>query len=102
MRPIRLLGAAAALLLCSAAACGQDEDSEAEVKEQLSEALQRSGSFAGAAADCYAEIVIEELGIERVRDVEMSSDEPPRALAELTVEATQRANEECDLEEQDR
>ena len=98
MRPIRLL-AAATLALCTVAACGgQEEDSESEVKEQLSEALQRNGSFEEDAADCYADIVIEELGIERVRDVEMSADEPPAALAELTAEATQRADEECELE----
>jgi hypothetical protein len=99
MRPIRLLGAAAvASVLLGASACGGDEpESEADVKEELSEALQRNGRFKAKAADCYADIVIEELGIDRVRDVEMSEEEPDATLAKLTVEATQRANEECEL-----
>ena len=97
MRRTPLLGAAAALSLLGAVACsGDDSDSEAELKEQLTSVLERGGQIEADAADCYADIVVDEIGVERLQDVDLSA-EVPDDLAEEIAAATIRADEECEL-----
>lgn len=96
MRPLRVL-AAAALVLGAGACAGDDGESEADIKEDLSETLQRSSEgFADQElADCFADIVIEEVGGEELQDLELSAEEPPAEVAEKIAEAAIRAREDC-------
>jgi hypothetical protein len=97
MRRTPLLGAAALSLVLGAAACGGDDgDSEAELKEQLTGMLERGGRIAPEAADCYADIVVEEIGVERLQDVDLSAAVPDE-LADEIAAATIQADEECEL-----
>ena len=96
MRPLRVL-VAAALVLGVSACGGDDADSEADIKEQLSETLQRSGEGFDdqETADCFADIVIDEVGIEELQDLELSAEEPPEEIEDKIAEAAIRAGEEC-------
>jgi len=99
MRRLPLLGAAACLALVSAACGGGGDDkSRADVKAELSKSLQAGGTgFDAASADCFADIVIDEVGLEEMRKVDLSADEPPEALQDDIAAAAQRAADECDL-----
>jgi hypothetical protein len=93
-----LLGAAAALLLLVAAGCGSDEgDSRADIKADLSETLQRGDDgFDKATADCFADLVIDEVGLEEMQDVDLSAAEPPAEIEDEIITAAQRLPDECD------
>ncbi len=97
----RFLVAAVALTLAIGGACSDDEgDSEADLKAQLSETLQSGGDgFDEETADSFADIVIDEVGVERLQDVDLSADEPPEELQEEIASAAVRAADECDLAE---
>jgi hypothetical protein len=96
MRPLRVL-AAAALVLGAGACAGDEGESEADIKEELSETLQRSseGFEDRQLADCFADIVIEQVGVEELQDLELSAEEPPAEVEEKIAEAAIRAREEC-------
>lgn len=101
MRRTPLLGAAASLcLVLATTACGGDSDgdSEADIVDDLSQTLQGEGAGLDAeAADCYAEIIVDEVGAEALKDVDLSADEPPEELQDEITAAAVRAAEECDL-----
>jgi hypothetical protein len=102
MRRNPLLGAAASLcLMFATTACGGDDGggtSEADLVDELSEMLQGDGGGLSAeAADCYAEIIVDEVGADALKDVDLSADEPPEELQDEITTAATRASEECDL-----
>ena len=100
MRRGNVLGAAAAslCLLLGAAACGGDEgDSEAEIVDDLSEQLQSGAEdFDEETADCFAEIVVEDVGVEELQDIDFR-EEPPEEIQDEIAAATLRAAEECEV-----
>jgi len=100
MRRLSLLGAAACLaFVTTACGGGDDEKSRADVKEELSKSLRAGESgFDAGAADCFADIVIDEVGLDEMRKVDLSADEPPEALQDDITAAAQRAADECDLD----
>lgn len=101
MRHAPLLGAAASLcMVLGVAACGGDDGgkSEAEIKKDLSATLQSGGDgFDKETADCFAGIVIDEVGVKKLQDVDLSADEPPKELEDEIAAAAVRADEECNL-----
>ncbi len=100
MRRQLLLGAAALATVLSLVACGGggDDKSRAEIKSELSDTLQAGGEgFDEEAADCFADIVIDEVGLDELRDVDLSADEPPAEIQDDITVAAERAAEECDL-----
>ena len=100
MRRTKALAAAASLcLVLGGAACGGDDgDSEAELVDDLSAELQSGGQgYDEAAADCFAEIVVDEVGVEALQDVDVSADDPPEEIKDEIATATVRARDECDL-----
>lgn len=98
MRRTSLLGPAAAVLLLAAACGGSGEQSDDELRADVSEQLQNGGDgLAEEQADCFAEILIDEVGADELRDVDLSADEPPAGLQDEISAAAVRAVEECDL-----
>lgn len=97
MRSRSVVSAAASLcLVLGAAACaGDDGESEDELVEQLSETLQADGEFDQETADCFAEVVVDEVGVEELQDVDLSADEPSPELQEAIAAAALSATEEC-------
>jgi len=99
MRRVLILGATTLCLALGVTACGSDDEkSEADIKRELSATLQSGGDgFDKKAADCFAEIVVDEVGVDKLRDVDLSADEPPAELQDEISAAAVRAAEECDL-----
>ena len=49
--------------------------------DEVSETLQAGGEgFDEETADCFAQIVVDEVGVEELQDVDLSADEPPEEL----------------------
>ncbi len=102
MRRTTLLGAAASVCLAFAVAgCGGDDgggSSEADLVDELSETLQTGdGGLDAEAADCYAQIIVDEVGAEALKDIDLTADEPPEELQDEITTAATRAVDECDL-----
>jgi hypothetical protein len=98
MRSRTVLGAAAWLcLVLGAAACAGDDDGESEedLVEQLSETLQAGGELDQETADCFAEVAVDEVGVEELQDLDLSADEPSPELQEAIAAAALSATEEC-------
>jgi hypothetical protein len=92
----RLLGAL--VLVAVAAACGgSSEPTAAETRDDIAAQMVEAGLDADA-ADCFAEIVVDEVGVDALQDVDFSDDEPSAALGEQLATAAQQAQEECDLD----
>lgn len=101
MRRTPLLGAAA--LLCALSfttACGGGGDSGGQTKEEmvkeLSENVQADGQgLSKKDADCYAEVVVDEIGVKKLKGVDLSADSPPEALKDDIAKAVTKVNEVC-------
>ena len=98
MRRSSFLGAALCLALAETSCSGGDGDSKADIKKQISTQLQHGGEgFDKKTADCFADIVIDEVGVEELKDVDFDTDTPPAELQDEIAAAAERATEECDL-----
>jgi hypothetical protein len=97
MRRSLLLGAAALCLLGASACAGGGEDSEEDIRGDLSETFQRGDEgLDQETADCFADVVIDEVGVEALQDVDLSDDEPPSEVREEIAAAALRAADECE------
>lgn len=104
MRPTPLLAVAASLcLVLGAAACssdsGGDEDSTRdELVGDLSQALQDGDpKLDSEQADCVAGVIVDELGVDTLKDLDLTADTPPEELQEEITAARAVASEECEL-----
>ena len=100
MRRGDVLGVAASVcLVLGAAACGgNDKESKADLVDEISETLQSGGQgFDEEQSDCFAEIVVDEVGVDELQDVDVSAEDPPEEIQDGIAEATVRARDECDL-----
>ena len=100
MRPSKALAALVSLcLVLGAAACGgQREESEDDIVADIAETL-RSGpqELDEREAECFAKIVVDEIGLEEARDIKVSDSEPSDEQQLAIAKATVRAQDECDL-----
>ena len=96
--PLRI-GALALCLALGTAACGSsgNDKSEADIKKELSATLQSSagGSIDKATADCFAGLVIDQVGVEELNKVDLSASEPPAELRDKITKAAARVAAEC-------
>ena len=93
MRSRTVVGAAAWLcvLLVTAGCGGDDEDSEADLVDAVSQTLQADDDFDEETADCFAQVVVDEVGVEELQDVDLSADELlPRLQAAIAAAAVER------------
>lgn len=98
MRRIKALATAVSLcVLVGAAGCGgKDPESKEDLVDDISETLQAgTEGFDKKTADCFAEIMVEEIGVDELRDVDIRSNEPPEELQPDIAAATIRATDEC-------
>lgn len=98
----RAAAALPALLLLLGAVTGactqQGDPSPEELQEDLSEELrERNPDLTADQADCYAELLVEELGVDAVMDVDFSDEEPSADLAEGIATAAAAARDDCGL-----
>jgi hypothetical protein len=84
------------LLLGSAACGGKDKASKEDLVGDISATLQRGPEpLDEETADCVAEIVVEDIGVEELQDVDVRASDPPDDLQPKIAAATMRGNEEC-------
>ena len=86
MRPTFVLGAAllgAALVVGGCGGASQDK-SDADLGDE--------------AATCWAEVILDEVGADAVRDLDLTSDAPPAELEDDLARAGQAARATCDLD----
>ena len=89
-----LAGPLAVLPACSQ----QDDPSPEELTEDVAEELrERDSSLTAEQAECYAALVVDELGVDAIQDVEFSDEEPTPELAEGIAAAAVAARDECGL-----
>lgn len=105
MRRTPLLGVAAALCLvfgASACASGDDEggdDTRSEMIDELSNTLEEDDlGLDGEQADCVAGVIVDELGVDTLKDVDLTADTPPEELQEELTAAWELAPDECGVE----
>jgi hypothetical protein len=95
---LTVVAAAVPLALLAPACSQQDDPSPEELTEDLAEELrERDGSLTADQAECFAGLVVEELGVEDIQDVELSDEDPTSELAEGIAAAAVQARDECDL-----
>lgn len=87
---------AVALLVLVAAGCGGQDESEADVKAKVADQLVDTG-LDQEQADCFADVIVDELGADAVKDVDFSADQPPADMEEEFVQAATKALTTCDL-----
>jgi hypothetical protein len=88
----------ALLLTLGACGGGASDPSEAEIKADLVAAAQEGeNGLTEAQAECYADLVIEEVGVEALKDVDIGADDPPEEIQDALATAAVRAQDECDL-----
>jgi hypothetical protein len=91
--------AAAVVLVLGLAACGDDDGgSEAEIKEKIAEQLADDGTLDEETAECFADVIVDEIGADKLDDVDFSSAEPPEGLQEEFAGAAIKAIDQCDLD----
>lgn len=90
---LAVLALTAALSGCGSGSSDSDADVEVRVADQLVEA-----GLGTDAAGCFAEILIDDVGADVLKDVDFSSEEPPPALAEDLAAAAIRAEADCDID----
>ncbi len=105
MRRTPLLGVAASLCLAfGAAACSSDsgggggESTRDEMVDDLSKTLEDPDLGLDAdQADCVAGVIVDEVGVDKLKDVDLTADTPPEELQEELTAAWELTPEECDL-----
>jgi len=98
MQRTRLLGVAASLcLVLGAAACsgGKDDESKADIVDDMSATFQDNGLDAET-ADCQAAAVVDEIGVDALKDVDLSAEQPPEEMRDELTAAAAHATDECD------
>jgi hypothetical protein len=93
--------AAAVVLLLGLSACGGGDgggSSAAEVKDRIAEQLGKDGALDQKTADCVADVIVDEIGADKLDDVDFSADEPPKGLDDEFAAAAVKAIDDCDLD----
>ena len=86
-------------LTVALAACGSDgDDSPEEVQADLAEELQSSLQISETEADCFAGVLIEEIGVEDLQDIDFTAEDPPEGMADEFTAAALIAVDDCDID----
>lgn len=97
MRRPKLSALAVPLLVISLAACGGGKkDSPADVKAKVADQLQEQG-LSKADATCFADIVVDDVGVATIKDFDFSADKPPAGHEQAFATASLKAITTCKI-----
>jgi hypothetical protein len=98
MRRSPLLFALLALALLFSA-CGKPKQPKAdELREKISvELRQATSSLTKKQADCYADLLVDELGAKVINDIDITDKEPEPAVAKGIATAATKAGARCGI-----
>jgi hypothetical protein len=101
MRRTPVIGLALVVALgFTAGACGgsDGDDDPDDIRAELSEQFQEGDDgFSKQQADCFADVLVEEVGADELADVDFSDEEPPKELQEAFTKAAIKAVSDCDI-----
>ncbi len=92
---------AAVVLVLGLSGCGGGSGggtSEADIKEKLADQLSQDGELDKDTAECFAGVIVDEIGVDKLKDVDFSADEPPAGLEEEFTAAAMTALDTCDID----
>ena len=79
--------------------CGSSgDDSPEEVQADLAEELRAQLDLDEEQSDCFAEVLVEEIGAEELQDVDFTAQEPPEGMEEELTAAATIAIDTCDID----
>ncbi len=76
---------------------GGSDDSPEDIQAELAEQFQDEG-LDEAAAECFAEVLVEEIGADELADIDFSDEAPPEELQEELAAAARIAIDRCDID----
>jgi hypothetical protein len=77
---------------------GDDESDRDRIQADMVAQLQDESELSDDQAECIADAIIDDLGTERLKDVDFSADEPPDDLADDYFSAAMASLETCDID----
>jgi hypothetical protein len=99
MRRLSPLLAVLLALGLTVGACSRKDTSAKDLKEQVSTALRKGDDgLTRDQADCYADLLIDEVGADDVNDIGLTDKEPDAAVAKKVAAAATKARSECKID----
>lgn len=97
---VRIGALAAVVFTLGLTACsgGGGDVSEADVKARVADQLSSDGGLDEDTAECFAGVIVDEIGADELEDVDFAADEPPEALQEEFASAAVKALDTCDVD----
>lgn len=77
--------------------CGGGGDSRAEIESKVAAQMGEDGLTVTEAA-CFANVVVDEIGVARIKDVDFSADTPGADLQDDIIAAATKAISDCDID----
>ncbi|MEX2292409.1 MAG: hypothetical protein WD691_01375 [Acidimicrobiales bacterium] len=93
---LRLLGGLCALVVL-AACSGGGGASRSELETKMAAQLTEEG-LSAKEATCFAGVLVAEIGVDKLKDVDFSADEPPAELQDEIIGASTKAIASCDID----
>ncbi|MDP1820449.1 MAG: hypothetical protein Q8K58_11260 [Acidimicrobiales bacterium] len=99
MRLTPLLATSVVFALAALGACsGEDDPTAEELQEDIAEELRDvDADLTQEQADCFAGVIVDELGADAVNDIDFAAAEPEADEAEALASAAIEARDTCDL-----
>jgi hypothetical protein len=82
-------------------ACSQSKPDAADLRKDLSSELQKGDqALTKAQADCFAKLLVDEVGADDLNDVKFDDQEPTSKLGKQLASIAAEATSKCDIDEQ--
>jgi hypothetical protein len=93
-----ILAAVAVAVIAFLLLGGGDDDDADSVRTQMAAQFRANSELTGDQADCVADHVVDELGVDRLEGVDFTADEPPEEIADDLFAAAVDSLEPCDID----
>jgi len=94
-----ILAAVAAAVVAFLLLGGDDDGDRDRIRGEMAAQIRADSDLTNAQAECMADAVIDEIGTERLKDVDFSADDPPEDLADDFFKAALASLDKCDIDE---
>lgn len=83
----------------TAGACSSDKDDPEDFKDELIDEFKAADlGFTTDQAECSADILIEVVGADELKDIDFSAEEPPEELTDAFATAGAQIASDCDID----
>lgn len=94
-----ILAAVAAAVAAFLLLGGDDDGDRDRIRGEMAAQIRSDSDLTNAQAECMADAIIDEIGTERLKDVDFSADDPPEGLADDFFKAALASLEKCNVDE---